>query len=204
MPSRRRARARRSALLALASTAMRIARNGSRCFVVLPLTARRIGHASATTIAATPTSVTASDTGGTIAEPPPLTSARSPRYPTRVRRPAVNATTRRRCVRFIGAPPRRGAAARSSATRPRPGSTASGSTSSHGCSTNARCHARGCGSSSRSSASACPPKSMRSRSSVRSPHARRGRGRARASIAWSTSRSACGSSSVSTTTTPLR
>ena len=49
-------------------------------------------------------------------------------------------------VRFIGAPPRRMPQREASATGPRPASTASGSTSSHGRSTKARSSARGCGS----------------------------------------------------------
>ena len=51
-----------------------------------------MGHAMATTIAVTPTSVIASDTGGTSAEAPPLTSASSPRYPN-ASPPTVNATS---------------------------------------------------------------------------------------------------------------
>ena len=66
-------------LHAFASTAVRIARNGSRCLVALPFTARRIGQASATTMTPTPVSVTGSDSGGTIALPPPETIARSVR-----------------------------------------------------------------------------------------------------------------------------
>ena len=58
---------------------MRIARNGSRCLVALPLTARRIGQARATTMAPTPVSVIGSDSGGTIALPPAETIARSMR-----------------------------------------------------------------------------------------------------------------------------
>ena len=66
-------------LHAFASTAVRMARNGSRCLVALPFTARRIGQASATTMTATPVRVTGSDSGGTIALPPPDTTARSVR-----------------------------------------------------------------------------------------------------------------------------
>jgi hypothetical protein len=55
-------------LHAFASTAMRIARNGSMRAFVDPFTARRMGQASATTSTPTPTSVIGSESGGTSAE----------------------------------------------------------------------------------------------------------------------------------------
>ncbi len=48
-----------------------------------------------------------------------------------------------------------------------PCSSASGSSASHGPSTNARCHARGCGNVRSGSSLSCPSKSMMSKSSVR-------------------------------------
>ena len=66
-------------LLAFASTAIRAARNGSTRRLDVPRTDWRMGQATPTMSAATPTSVIASDTGGTMTDLPALTSASSPR-----------------------------------------------------------------------------------------------------------------------------
>ena len=168
------------------------------CLVALPSTACRTGHANPTSTspirpADHQVSVWAATAGGPdgvqghLHEQADRQSDNEVATPASVPSEHFNADAPRRQGRrgccFIGLHDERlgrelphpvGTSERRSATALGPGSTASGSTCSHGCNTNARSQARGCGSVSRSlSRPARRRPSIRSRSRVRSPQTRR-------------------------------